>query len=180
MTSAELIQFGQQIANLHRRRAEDAPCRGGSPALRRRQATVERLPDHGGDRCTALPRESPNPLVALIVDENLQPVGQHAHTLACAYGAETGFPVRAGSLMILFHLRVDGGSGHQEGHATVARRWPDLRASVWAIVGRVVSRLAPTLGAMTVERTAGQDACKDAVRGCPWCEPFRVTPGTDI
>ena len=88
MTSAEFIQFGQQIANLHRRRIEDAPGRGGSPALRRRQATVERLPDYGGDRCTALPRESANPLVALIVDENLQPVRQHAHTLACAYGAD--------------------------------------------------------------------------------------------
>lgn len=87
MTSAELIQFGEQIANLHRRRIEDAPGRGGSPPLCRRQATVERFPDHGGDRCTALPRESANPFVALIVDENLQPVRQHAHTLACAYGA---------------------------------------------------------------------------------------------
>jgi hypothetical protein len=37
-------------------------------------------------------------------------VRQHAHTLACAYGPETGFPVRAGSLMILFHLRLDGGA----------------------------------------------------------------------
>jgi hypothetical protein len=71
VTSAELIQFGEQIANLHRRRIEDAPGRGGSPPLRRRQATVECLPDHGGDRCTALPREGANPLVALIVDENL-------------------------------------------------------------------------------------------------------------
>ena len=111
MTSAELIQFGEQIANLHRRRIEDAPGRGGSPPLCRRQATVERLPDHGGDRCTALPRESANPLVALIVDENLQPVRQHAHTLACATALETGFPVRPGSLIILFHLRVDGGGG---------------------------------------------------------------------
>jgi hypothetical protein len=93
VTSAELIQFGEQIANLHRRRIENAPGRRGSPALRRRQATVERFPDHGGDRCTALPRESADPLVALIVDENLQPVRQHAHTLACAYGAR-----RLGSL----------------------------------------------------------------------------------
>jgi len=92
VTSAELIQFGEQIANLHRRRIEDAPGRGGSPSLRRRQATVECLPDHGGDRCTALPRESANPLVALIVDENLQPVRQHAHTLACAYGAGDWVP----------------------------------------------------------------------------------------
>jgi hypothetical protein len=74
VTSAKFIQFGEQIANLHRW-----------------QATVERLPDHGGDRCTALPRECANPLVTLIVDENLQPVRQHAHTLACAYNAGTGF-----------------------------------------------------------------------------------------
>ena len=91
MTSAKFIQFGEQIANLHRCRIEDAPGSGGSPPLRRGQATVERLPDHGGDRCTALPRECANPLVTLIVDENLQPVTQHAHTLACAYSAGTGF-----------------------------------------------------------------------------------------
>ena len=91
MTSAEFVQFGEQIANLHRCRIEDAPGSGGSPPLRRGQATVERLPDYGGDRCTALPRESANPLVALIVDENLQPVRQHAHTLACSYDAGTGF-----------------------------------------------------------------------------------------
>src|SRR5450755_1495430 len=103
VTSAELIQFGEQIANLHRRRIEDAPSRGGSPPLRRRQATVERLPDHAGDRCTALPRESANPLVALIVDENLQPVRQHAHTLACAYMPETEFRCADWSLMILLH-----------------------------------------------------------------------------
>ena len=103
MTSAEFIQFGEQIASLHRCRIEDAPGSGSSPPLRRWQATVERLPDYGGDGCAALPRERANPLVALIVDENLQPVRQHAHTLACAYVPEAGFPVRAGSLMILFH-----------------------------------------------------------------------------
>lgn len=89
MTSAEFIQFGEQIANLHRCHIEDAPGSGGSPPLRRGQATVERLPDHGGDRCTALPRECAKPLVALIVDENLQSVRQHAHTLACAYDLRT-------------------------------------------------------------------------------------------
>ena len=89
MTSADFIQFSQQIANLHRYRIEDAPGSGGSPALRRGQATIERLPDYGGDGCTTLPRESANPLVALVIDENLQPVRQHAHTLACAY-AEDG------------------------------------------------------------------------------------------
>ena len=83
MTSAKFIQFGEQIANLHRCRIEDAPGSGGSPPLRRGQATVERLPDHGGDRCTPLPRDSANPLIALIVNENLQPVGKHAHTLTC-------------------------------------------------------------------------------------------------
>lgn len=88
MTSAEFIQFGEQIANLHRCRIEDAPGRSGSPPLRCRQATVERFPNYGGDGCTALPRESANPLVALIVDENLQPVRQHAHTLACTYVTE--------------------------------------------------------------------------------------------
>ena len=84
MTSAKFIQFGEQSANLRRCRIEDAPGSGRSPPLRRGQATVECLPDHGGDRCTALPRECANPLVTLIVDENLQPVRQHAHTLACA------------------------------------------------------------------------------------------------
>ena len=28
--------------------------------------------------------------------------------------------------------------------------------------------------------TAGQVACTDAARACPWCHPFRVTAGTDI
>ena len=45
MTSAELIQFGEQIANLDRCRIENAPGGGGSPPLRGGQATVERLPD---------------------------------------------------------------------------------------------------------------------------------------
>jgi len=102
VTSAELVQFGEQIANLHRRRIQDAPGRGGSPPLRRGQATVERLPDHGGDRCAALPRESANPLVALIVDENLQPVRQHAHTLACAYVAGDWVPCAGRVLKGLF------------------------------------------------------------------------------
>ena len=87
MAPAELIQLGEQIANLHRCRIEDALGSGGPPALRCGQAAVERLADDGGDRCTALPRECANPLVTFIVDENLQPVRQHAHTLACAYRA---------------------------------------------------------------------------------------------
>ncbi len=85
MTPAEFIQLGEQIANLHRWRIENAPGSGGSPALRRGQATVERLPDYGGDRCAALLRESAHSLVTLIVDENLQPVRQHTHALACTY-----------------------------------------------------------------------------------------------
>ncbi len=85
MTSAELIQFGEQIAHLHWCGIEDAPGSGSSPSLRRGQAAVECLPDYGSDGCTALPGESANPLVALVIDENLQPVRQHAHTLACAY-----------------------------------------------------------------------------------------------
>ena len=71
MASAELIQFSEQVANLHWRCIENTPGSSGSPPLRRGQATVERLPDYGGDRCTALPRKSANPLVALIVNENL-------------------------------------------------------------------------------------------------------------
>jgi hypothetical protein len=73
VASAELIQLVEQIASLLWCRTEDAPGRGGSPLLRRGQATVKRLPNYGGDRCTALPRESANPLVTLVVDENLQP-----------------------------------------------------------------------------------------------------------
>ena len=83
MASAELIQLSEQIASLHGCRAEDAPGRGGPPLLRRGQAAVKRLPNDSGHRCTALLRESANPLIALIVDEDLQPVRQHAHTLAC-------------------------------------------------------------------------------------------------
>ncbi len=74
MTSAELIQFGQQAVHLHRWRFEDTPGSGSSPPLRRGQATVERLPDNRCDRGTALAGESSDALVALIVDENLQPV----------------------------------------------------------------------------------------------------------
>ena len=33
-------------------------------------------------------------------------------------------------------------------------------------------------GAITV--TAGQVTCRDAVRACPWCQPFRLTAGADI
>ena len=109
MTSAEFIQFGQQIANLHRCRIEDAPGSGCSPALRRGQATVERLPYYGGDRCTALPRESANSLVALIVNENLQPVGQHAHTLACIYGRDRVLPRGPPPLNAQFRGHVVGG-----------------------------------------------------------------------
>ena len=109
MTSAEFIQFGQQIANLHRCRIEDAPGSGGSPALRRGQATVERLPYYGGDGCTALPRESANSLVALIVNENLQPVGQHAHTLACIYGRDRVLPRGPPPLNAQFRGHVVGG-----------------------------------------------------------------------
>ena len=96
MASAELIQLGEQIANLRRCRIEEAPGSGGSPLLRRGQATVECLPDYGGDRCTALLRERADPLVALIVDEDLQPVRQHTHTLACTYCGGTGHGAEVG------------------------------------------------------------------------------------
>ncbi len=96
MTSAELIQLGEQIAYRYRCRIKDAPARGTSPPLRRRQAPVKRLADNGRDRCTTLPREGVNPLVALIVDKNLQPVRQYAHTLACAY-AGTGVSCACGN-----------------------------------------------------------------------------------
>lgn len=102
MTSAEFIQFGEQIANLHRCRIEDAPGSGSSPLLRRGQATVERLPDDGGDRCTALPRKRANPLVALIVDEYLQPVRQHTHTLACACVRSFGEVLSIGAVPLRF------------------------------------------------------------------------------
>ena len=86
MSPAELVQLGEKVANLHGRCVKDAPGSGGPPALCCGQATVKRFPDHAGDRCTALPRDRANPLVTLIVDENLQPVRQHTHTLACTYG----------------------------------------------------------------------------------------------
>jgi hypothetical protein len=82
----ELIQFGDKVADLHGRCSKDTPGSGGPPALCCGQATVKRFPDHVGDRCTALPRDRTNPLVTLIVDENLQPMRQHTHTLACTYG----------------------------------------------------------------------------------------------
>ena len=125
MTSAELVQFGEQIANLHRRSIEDAPGRGGSPPLRRRQATVKRLPDHGGDRCTALPRESADPLVALIVDENLQPVRQHAHTLACACGAGDGVP---GAGLSLTWTSVGWSPSHGARHPRPGPGWDFTQA----------------------------------------------------
>jgi len=86
VSPAELIQFGEKVADLHGRRSKDAPGSGGPPALCGGQAAVKRFPDHIGDRCTALPCDRANPLVTLIVDENLQPMCQHAHTLACTYG----------------------------------------------------------------------------------------------
>lgn len=97
MASTELIQLGEQVTGLHGRRVEDAPRGSGSPALRRGQATIKRFPDHGRDRRAALPRESANPLVALIVDEDLQPMGQHTHTLACTRTAlPAGVTTRSG------------------------------------------------------------------------------------
>lgn len=83
MASAQLIQFSEQITDLHGGRVKDTPRGSGPPPLRRGQATIKRFPDHRGDRGTTLPRESTNPLVALIIDEDLQPARQHAHTLAC-------------------------------------------------------------------------------------------------
>jgi NADPH:quinone reductase-like Zn-dependent oxidoreductase len=86
---AELIQFGEKVADLHGRCVKDPPGSGGPPALCCGQATVKRLSDYVGDRCTALPCDRANPLVTLIVDENLQPMRQHTHTLACTY-SDTG------------------------------------------------------------------------------------------
>ena len=87
MPPAEFIQFGGKVANLHWHCIKDTPGGGGPPALRCGQATVKRLPDHVGDRCTALPRDRANPLVTLVVDEDLQPMRQHTHTLACTYAS---------------------------------------------------------------------------------------------
>ena len=111
MTSAEFIELGQQIVNLHRRRVEDAPGCGGASPLRSGQATIERLPDNGGDGCAALPRQSAHPLVAFIVDENLQPVRQHAHTLACACASNTGSTVRHAYEPAERFVRIEGLKG---------------------------------------------------------------------
>ncbi len=83
MAPAELIQFGEKAADLHRGCIKDAAGSSGPPALCCRQAAVKRLTDHIGDRCTALPGDRAHPLVTLIVDENLQAMRQHTHTLAC-------------------------------------------------------------------------------------------------
>ena len=97
MPPAEFIQLGEKVANLHGRRVKDTPRSGGPPALCSGQATVKRLADHVGDRCAALPRDRANPLVTLIVDENLQPMRQHTHTLACTYGQRGGEHVTDGA-----------------------------------------------------------------------------------
>jgi hypothetical protein len=86
MPPTEVVQFGEKVANLHRCRIKDTPGSGRPPALCYGQATVKRLADHVSDRCTALACDRANPLVTLIVDENLQPMRQHTHTLACTYG----------------------------------------------------------------------------------------------
>ena len=49
MPPAEFIQLGEKVANLHGYRTEDTPGSGSPPALRGRQATVQRLADHVGD-----------------------------------------------------------------------------------------------------------------------------------
>jgi len=84
---AEVIQFGEKIADLHGCCGEDAPGSGGPPTLCCGQTAVKRLADHVGDRCTALPCDRADPLIALVVDEDLQPMRQYTHTLACIYGA---------------------------------------------------------------------------------------------
>lgn len=86
MWPAEFIQFGEKVANLHGCCIEDSPGSGGPPALCCGQTPVKRLADHVGDRCTALPCDRANSLVTLIVYEDLQPMRQHTHTLACTYG----------------------------------------------------------------------------------------------
>ena len=150
MTSAEFIQVGEQIANLHRCRIEDAPGSGGSPPLRRGQATVERLPDYGGDGCTALPRERANPLVALIVDENLQPMSQHTHTLACACGAAALAPAAPCRGPFGTCLAECGSRGHRSRAAGVVGQMPVSPISA----GSPLQHLF-TAGAMSSDLTAG-------------------------
>lgn len=99
MSPAKFIKLGEKVANLHRCRIKDTPGSGSPPALCSGQATVKRLADHVGDRCTALSCDRANPLVTLIVNENLKPMRQHTHTLACAYGisGDGPAPVRRAS-----------------------------------------------------------------------------------
>jgi hypothetical protein len=85
MPPAELVQLSEEIAGFHGSRAEDAPRRRGPPALSSGQATVQSLADDAGDRRTALLRNRANPLVPFLIEEDLQPVRQHTHTLACTY-----------------------------------------------------------------------------------------------
>ena len=97
--------------------------------------------------------------------------------------------------------QVDGGAQPGRACRLLARGWPDLRhlgVRSWGVVGRLVRRRhawfegsiatrgcrafsSSGVGRRSHDReTAGQAACTDAVRACPWCQPFRVTAGTDI
>jgi hypothetical protein len=84
VASPQIVQLGKQIRDRHRLRGENPPGRRRSPPLCRGQPPVDRFPDHGGDGGPALAGEGVHSLVTLVIEEELQPVSQHTHTLACA------------------------------------------------------------------------------------------------
>ena len=85
MPAAELIQFAEKVTDLHGCCVENPPGSSSPSLLCRSQATVESRTDDTGDRCPALACDRANPLVTLIIDEDVQPMRHHAHTLACPY-----------------------------------------------------------------------------------------------
>lgn len=85
MPSAKLFELGAQsggIGDRHVGRVEQR-SRGSSTArLARGQAPVDGLANNGCNGNPALARSSRNTLVALVIEEDLQPMSIDAHTLA--------------------------------------------------------------------------------------------------
>ena len=57
---------------------------GAAVAVSCREAAVDRLANDRRDRYPSLGRQGEQSLVAFVVEQNLKPVGKHAHTVACA------------------------------------------------------------------------------------------------